>query len=153
VINARTGRVLRAWNNGNGYMQGNPCKNGRTHTYYVKDVHGWPQSKINDFWAHLKDIHAKEQKQLEDAKKDKKLSRQIKALDARQAEPPGRAGRQPQKARGRNTAAVPTVVSPPLDNAQWKALNAIQLATRYTSTLSTLDYAYTTAPLAVPSTA
>eukprot|EP01047_Picozoa_sp_COSAG01_P096331 COSAG01_NODE_26851_length_701_cov_1.367110_1_plen_220_part_10 len=26
------------------------------HTFYkyVKDVHGWPQSQINDFWAHLK---------------------------------------------------------------------------------------------------
>jgi hypothetical protein len=34
-----------------------------------------------------------------------------------------------------------------------KALNAMQLATRYTSTLSTLNRTYTTAPLAVLSTA
>ena len=52
-----------------------------------------------------------------------------------------------------HTAAVPSVVSPPLDNAYWKALNADQLATRDTSTLSTLDYTYTTAPRAVLSTA
>ena len=31
-----------------------------------------------------------------------------------------------------HTAAVPSVVSPPLDHAHWKALNAIQLATWYT---------------------
>ena len=52
-----------------------------------------------------------------------------------------------------HTAAVPSVVSPPLDNAYWKALNADQLATRDTSALSTLDYTYTTAPRAVFSTA
>jgi hypothetical protein len=52
-----------------------------------------------------------------------------------------------------HTAAVPSVVSPPLGNAYWKALNAIQLATRYTSTLSTLDWTYTTPPTAVLSAA
>jgi hypothetical protein len=52
-----------------------------------------------------------------------------------------------------HTAAVPSVVSPRLNNAYWKALNAIQLATRYTSTLSTLNRTYTTVPLAVLSTA
>ena len=52
-----------------------------------------------------------------------------------------------------HTAAVPTVVSPPLDNAHWKALNAIQLAAWNPFTLSTLDYTYTTAPRAVLSTA
>jgi hypothetical protein len=55
-----------------------------------------------------------------------------------------------------HTAAVPSVVSPPLGNAYWKALNAIQIGYAvhiYTQYTGRHVLPYTTAPLAVLSTA